>query len=101
MSTSVVSQNPQPSTAGISSPGPSTRAFRGYPTTNQVPIKNAPRLTPENIRRQLRQLGITEQIVVHEQNYKQFLAEQGIQELGRGAEGTVYFLRGHVVKVIN
>jgi|GEM_PF-1772456 len=101
MSTSVVAKNPQPSTAGISSPGPSTRAVRGYPTTNQVPIPSAPRLSPDSIRKQLRHLGITEQIVVHEQNYNQFLTEQGIQELGRGAEGTVYFLRGHVVKVIN
>jgi serine/threonine protein kinase len=58
-------------------------------------------LTPENIRRSLRLLGITEDVFIHEQNFAKFLQEKGITELGRGGEGAVYFLRGHVVKVVN
>jgi serine/threonine protein kinase len=53
------------------------------------------------IRSGLRHLGITEDLLVHEQDYSQFLEEKGLQELGRGGEGAVYFLRGHVVKVVD
>jgi serine/threonine protein kinase len=48
----------------------------------------------------LRQLGITEDILIHEQDYQQFLEEKGLLELGRGGEGAVFFLRGHVVKLV-
>ena len=59
-----------------------------------------PHLTPDLIRRYLRSVGITEQLFIHEQDHERFYKEQGIRELGRGGEGAVYFLRGHVVKVI-
>lgn len=58
-------------------------------------------LTVEEIRATLRSLGLLEDVVVHEQQYQQFMQEQGIKELGRGGEGAVYFLRGHVVKVVS
>ncbi|MCY3022149.1 MAG: hypothetical protein NTW87_24320 [Planctomycetota bacterium] len=51
------------------------------------------------IRHSLRQLGITEQVVIHEQGYDQFIEEKGLKQLGQGGEATVYFLRGHAVKV--
>ncbi|HYF52412.1 MAG TPA: serine/threonine-protein kinase, partial [Planctomycetota bacterium] len=49
----------------------------------------------------LRHMAITEEVFIHEQDVRQFLEEKGITELGRGGEGAVYFLRGHVVKVVN
>ena len=57
------------------------------------------RMTTEHVRKKLRALGLMEEVLIHEQDYAQFFLEQGIQELGRGGEGAVYFLRGHVVKV--
>ena len=55
----------------------------------------------EGIPGYLRALGILEQLFIHQQARDQFLQERGITELGRGGEGTVYFLRGHVVKLFN
>lgn len=79
------------------------RAARSYPATTSVHTQPAPApaCTRESIRHFLRQLGITEPLVIHEQDYEQFLEEKGIKELGRGGEATVYFLRGHAVKVAN
>ncbi|MGD0089305.1 MAG: serine/threonine-protein kinase [Planctomycetota bacterium] len=79
------------------------RAAKSYPGTSTVykPSLTAPQCSRDGIRRFLRQLGITEPILIHEQDYNQFLVEKGIKELGRGGEATVYFLRGHVVKVAN
>jgi len=80
------------------------RARSAYPKTTSIPAP-APassfRLTPDFIRHYLRQLGITENVLIHAQDLNQFLEEKGLTELGRGGEGTVYFTRGHVVKVIN
>lgn len=77
------------------------RSARIYPRTTRMPVprpSDGP-LTAADLRHFLRQLGITENIVVYEQDYEQFLLEKGLTELGRGGEGVVYFLRGHVVKV--
>jgi len=60
----------------------------------------APQLTPGLITSYLRARGIHEDILVHTQNYRDFLREKGVTELGRGGEGAVYFLRGHVVKLV-
>ncbi len=59
----------------------------------------APQLTPGLIQGFMRARGVHEDILVHAQNYKDFLREKGVTELGRGGEGAVYFLRGHVVKL--
>jgi len=77
------------------------RATQSWPTSTSIPQSNAAliRVTPEFIRRYLRQLGITENVLIHEQDYQQFIDEKGLTELGRGGEGVVYFTRGHVVKV--
>jgi len=72
-----------------------------HPRTESLPLPLAPRLTSDSIRKHLRQLGITEELFIHEQDVRLFLEEKGITELGRGGEGAVYFLRGHVVKVVN
>lgn len=82
---------------------PPTSAARRieHPRTESLPLPEAPRLTSDAIRKQLRQMGITEDLFIHEQDITQFLEEKGITELGRGGEGAVYFLRGHVVKVVN
>src|SRR5436190_23187600 len=58
-----------------------------------------PQLTPALIQSYLRSRGIQEEILIHSQDYQDFLREKGVTELGRGGEGTVYFLRGHVVKL--
>lgn len=78
------------------------RARSAFPKTTSIPVPQ-PRiqLTPDFIRHYLRQLGITENVLIHAQDLNQFLEEKGLTELGRGGEGTVYFTRGHVVKVIN
>lgn len=76
--------------------------LRAYPKTTAIPVPPpSARLTPDYIRHYLRQLGITENVLIHAQDLDQFLEEKGLTELGRGGEGTVYFTRGHVVKVIN
>jgi serine/threonine protein kinase len=77
------------------------RATKNYPRTTRmfVPRPSEGALRPDDIRHAMRRLGITENIVLYEQDYEQFLLEKGMTELGRGAEGVVYFLRGHVVKV--
>ncbi|HYG78511.1 MAG TPA: PilZ domain-containing protein [Planctomycetota bacterium] len=67
--------------------------------TETLETAELPALTPEDIRLQLRALGIVEEVQIHTADYDQFVQERGIQELGRGGEGAVYFLRGHVVKV--
>jgi serine/threonine protein kinase len=74
-----------------------------YPSTTTVRREKLAiaKLNAENVRKYLRHLGITEHVLIHEQDYEQFLEEKGLKELGRGGEGTVYFLRGHVVKVAN
>ncbi|HEY3319782.1 MAG TPA: hypothetical protein VGP72_04825 [Planctomycetota bacterium] len=74
-----------------------------YPKTASVSQAPHPvaRLNPEAIRHYLRTLALTENVLIHEQNYEQFLQEKGLTELGHGGEGTVYFTRGHVVKVVN
>lgn len=79
------------------------RTALAFPVTSSIhpQLPRPPRHTRESIRRFLRQLGITEPVLIHEQDYEQFLEEKGIKELGRGGEATVYFLRGHVVKVAN
>jgi len=66
-----------------------------------APKTSSPILSGDGIRSGMRQLGITEDLLVHEQDYQQFLEEKGLKELGRGGEGAVYFLRGHVVKVVD
>lgn len=38
--------------------------------------------------------------MIHDLDAEAFLAEQGIEKLGAGSEGAVYFLRGHVVKLV-
>ena len=58
-----------------------------------------PQLTPGLIRSFLSARGISEQPLIHAQNFEEFLREKGVTELGRGGEGAVYFLRGHVVKL--
>jgi len=80
-----------------------TRAARSYPATTSVRTHAPPAQVHnrESIRHFLRQLGITEPVLIHEQDYDQFMEEKGLKELGRGGEATVYFLRGHVVKVAN
>src|SRR5947208_16789409 len=60
----------------------------------------APQLTPGLIQSYMRARGVHENILVHTQNYHDFLKEKGVTELGRGGEGAVYFLRGHVVKIV-
>src|SRR5260221_39445 len=65
------------------------------------PVEDPSRLTAQDIQHHLHALGITEKVLIHEQQYEEFLHEKGIVELGSGAEGAVYFLRGHVVKVVN
>src|SRR5437763_1050700 len=72
-----------------------------------VPPPSAPggeavsaQLTPGLIQSYLRARGISENVLVHQQDYKDFLREKGVRELGRGGEGAVYFLRGHVVKLV-
>lgn len=77
------------------------RSAASYPRTTRMPLpspSDGP-LKAADIKQSLRQLGITENVVIHEQDYEQFLLEKGLTELGRGGEGVVYFLRGHVVKV--
>jgi serine/threonine protein kinase len=59
-----------------------------------------PQLTPALIQSYLRSRGIQENVLVHSQGYEDFLREKGVTELGRGGEGAVYFLRGHVVKLV-
>ncbi len=59
----------------------------------------APQLTGGLIQGFMRARGVNEEILVHTQNYDEFLREKGLTELGRGGEGAVYFLRGHVVKL--
>ena len=58
-----------------------------------------PQLTPGLILSFLAARGIAEQPLIHAQNFNEFLREKGVTELGRGGEGAVYFLRGHVVKL--
>lgn len=60
---------------------------------------HAPQLTPGLIQGFMRARGVHEDVLVHTQNYREFLREKGVTELGRGGEGAVYFLRGHVVKL--
>ena len=60
---------------------------------------HAPQLTPGLIQGFMRARGVHEDILVHTQDYREFLREKGVTELGRGGEGAVYFLRGHVVKL--
>src|ERR1700760_1731019 len=77
------------------------RTSASYPRTTRMPLPrptDGP-LQAADIRHFLRQNGITENVVIYEQDYEQFLLEKGLTELGRGGEGVVYFLRGHVVKV--
>jgi hypothetical protein len=59
----------------------------------------APQLTPGLIRTYMQSRGIKEGLVIHAQDIQHFLRAQGVTELGRGGEGAVYFLRGHVVKL--
>jgi hypothetical protein len=91
------------SASGPQTNSPRARAMSSYPPTTTVRRQKfaVAKLNAENVRRYLRHLGITEQVLIHEQEYEQFLEEKGLTELGRGGEGTVYFLRGHVVKVAN
>jgi serine/threonine protein kinase len=73
--------------------------------TISIPLKPgagdplAPQLTPGLIRTYMQSRGLKESIVVHAQDIRLFLRAQGVTELGRGGEGAVYFLRGHVVKL--
>lgn len=68
---------------------------------SQAPQESlGPQLTPALIRSYLQARGITESPLIHTQNYDEFLREKGVTELGRGGEGAVYFLRGHVVKLV-
>lgn len=60
----------------------------------------AAQLTPTLIQSYLRSRGIQEEVLIHSQGYEDFLREKGVTELGRGGEGAVYFLRGHVVKLV-
>ncbi|HLX62467.1 MAG TPA: hypothetical protein VKX17_14410 [Planctomycetota bacterium] len=60
----------------------------------------APQLTPALIQSYLRSRGVAEELLIHTQEYQDFLREKGVTELGRGGEGAVYFLRGHVVKLV-
>lgn len=60
----------------------------------------APQLTPGLILSYLKARGLHENVLIHEQDYAHFLREKGVTELGRGGEGAVYFLRGHVVKIV-
>jgi serine/threonine protein kinase len=74
----------------------------GFRQTRTIPPPGdalAPQLSPKLIESYLRSRGVHESILVHSQNYKEFLRAQGVTELGRGGEGAVYFLRGHVVKL--
>ena len=59
----------------------------------------APQLSAGLIQGFMRARGVHEEILVHAQDYREFLREKGVTELGRGGEGAVYFLRGHVVKL--
>jgi hypothetical protein len=78
------------------------RAATSFPATKSVRgAAAAPRFTPDGIRHYLRQLGLLEPVVIHEQDYHQFMDERGITQLGQGGEASVYFLRGHAVKVAN
>lgn len=59
-----------------------------------------PKLTPDEVRHYLRSLGLLEEVVIHTMDRREFLRERDLKALGRGGEGAVYFLRGHVVKLI-
>ena len=54
----------------------------------------------DEVRLFLRQMDILEKVVIHEMDREQFMKEQDLKWLGKGGEGTVYFLRGHVVKLV-
>ncbi len=56
-------------------------------------------LSETYIQHYLRSLGIMEKVMIHSMDRESFMQSQSIQKLGAGAEGAVYFLRGHVVKV--
>ena len=58
------------------------------------------KLTADYVRTYLRNMGILEDIVIHEMDRTQFLKERDIEWLGSGGEGAVFFLRGHVVKLV-
>lgn len=58
------------------------------------------RLSAVEVRGYLRSLGLIEDIVIHAMKRRDFLREKDLKELGRGGEGAVYFLRGHVVKLV-
>lgn len=62
-------------------------------------LPSVQQIEPAQIHDQLRALGISEEVLILEQPYEQFIQEKGIKTLGQGSEGAVYFLRGHVVKV--
>ncbi len=66
-----------------------------------MPQQPAQTLNAITIRHYFRQLGLTEPVLIHQQDHAQFMREKGLTELGAGGEGTVYFTRGHVVKVIH
>ena len=79
-------------------PARSTRTINVPPTvTGGEP--RAPQLTAGLIQGFMRARGVQEEVLVHSQSYEEFLREKGVTELGRGGEGAVYFLRGHVVKL--
>jgi serine/threonine protein kinase len=78
------------------------RTSTDHPRTEHLPSPLPVTVyTGEAIRHHLRHMGITEEVLIHDQDFRVFLQEKGITELGRGGEGAVYFLRGHVVKVVN
>jgi serine/threonine protein kinase len=58
------------------------------------------RFRADMVRLKLRQMGILEELVIHEMDRDQFMKEKEIKWLGKGGEGTVFFLRGHVVKLV-
>jgi serine/threonine protein kinase len=85
---------PEPPTSAVKRPN--------RPRSGNLPRQNPEqKFTGEFIRHYLLELGITEKIFIYEQDYQQFMEEQGLKELGRGGEGAVYFLRGHAVKVVS
>lgn len=81
--------------------GTSTRLI--FPSTMRVKLSRSllPSMKVEHIRGFLRRYGIIEAPMIHTLAANTFLQEQGIEKLGAGAEGAVYFLRGHVVKLVN
>ncbi|MEI6232513.1 MAG: hypothetical protein WCT04_05645 [Planctomycetota bacterium] len=79
-------------------PNRSNRTVTVSPTVTGGEAR-APQLSPGLIQAFMRARGVHEEILVHTQNYREFLRDKGVTELGRGGEGVVYFLRGHVVKL--